>query len=235
MPALPGGELRLAEIETFDVTGDPGHREVTAYSIAGTSRNPTYFLMHEDAFFGLITPGFAILEAGFEAEDERLRGLAADYAARRFDDIQTRYARRYNGPVRIRDVRIFDAVDETLGEPVSVVVDGNRITAIEALDAAPADGETMIEGGGGAGSQNPSSQICVSRQSSCPSQATGMVSTPSSTCTTPLRASTSPRATGTPLMSSASSWASIRRSSPLRVPMVSSSAISAPLRRRSTR
>ncbi|MHA6287510.1 amidohydrolase family protein [Maricaulis sp. CAU 1757] len=149
MPALPGGELRLGEIESFEVEGAPGRREVTAYSIAGTSRNPTYFLMHGDAFFGLITPGFAILESGFEAEDERLRGLAAEYAARRFDDIQSRYGRRYNGPVRVRNVRIFDAVEETLGEPVSVVVEGNRIAAIEALDAAPADGETVIEGGGG--------------------------------------------------------------------------------------
>ena len=44
--------------------------------MTGTSLDPTYILMDGRAFFGLITPGFSILQTGYEAEDERLRGIA---------------------------------------------------------------------------------------------------------------------------------------------------------------
>ena len=149
LPALPGGTLRLNEIDQLTVTDGTTPRDVTAYSLSGTDLDPTYFLMDGAAFFALITPRFAIIEAGFEAEDERLRGLAADYAAMRIEDIQSRVAHRPDGPVRIRNVRVFDSRTGTLGEPASVVFEGNTITGIEAADAAGSAGETEIDGAGG--------------------------------------------------------------------------------------
>ncbi|WP_323760418.1 amidohydrolase family protein [Maricaulis sp.] len=149
MAALPGGELRLSEVDRLSVSNGEASREVIAYGLSGTSENPTYFLMDGSAFFGLITPGFAILEAGYEAEDERLRAIAASYGARRFAEIQSRVAHDYDGPVRIRNVRVFDPETLALGEPVSVVVDGDRISAIDALDVATQPGETEIDGAGG--------------------------------------------------------------------------------------
>lgn len=148
MAALPGGELSLSEIEDLEVTGEHGDRTVTSYALSGTGLNPTYFLMHGDAFFGIMTPGFAILEAGYEGEDERLRGVAAEYGARRFEEIQQRVVHDYDAPVRIANVRVFDSRNETLGEPVSVVVVDNRIDRIEAADAR-GDGEVVIDGAGG--------------------------------------------------------------------------------------
>ncbi|WP_417485760.1 amidohydrolase family protein [Maricaulis sp.] len=149
MAAIPGGELRLSEVDQLSVSNGEASRDVTAYGLSGTSENPTYFLMDGPAFFGLITPGFAILEAGYEAEDERLRSLAAGYGASRFAEIQSRVAHHYDGPVRIRNVRVFDPETLALGEPVSVVVDGDRISAIDALDVATQPGETEIDGAGG--------------------------------------------------------------------------------------
>ncbi len=149
MAAIPGGELRLSEVEQLSVSNGEASRDVTAYGLSGTSENPTYFLMDGSAFFGLITPGFAILEAGYEAEDERLRALAAGYGASRFAEIQSRVAHHYDGPVRIQNVRVFDPETLALGEPVSVVVDGDRVSAIDALDVATQPGETEIDGAGG--------------------------------------------------------------------------------------
>lgn len=148
MAALPGGELSLSEIEDLEVSGEHGDRTVTSYALSGTGLNPTYFLMHGDAFFGIMTPGFAILEAGYEGEDERLRGVAAEYGARRFEEIQQRVVHDYDAPVRIANVRVFDSRNETLGEPVSVLVVDNRIDRIEAADAR-GDGEVVIDGAGG--------------------------------------------------------------------------------------
>ena len=149
LPALPGGQLRLTEVEQLEVSNGTGTRSVTTWAMSGTSLNPTYFLMDGRAFFGLITPGFSVLEAGYEAEDERLRGLAAGYGAARYEDIKTRVAHNYDAPVRIRNVRIFDPATESMGEPVSVVVAGNTIQSIDALDIATQSGEVEIDGGGG--------------------------------------------------------------------------------------
>jgi len=148
LPALPGGELRLSELETLTVSNGAHTREVTAWALSGTSLNPAYFLMEGDAFFGTISPRFAVLAEGFEGEDERLRERAAEYGARRFEDIQQRVSHVHEGPVRVRDVRVFDPVAERLGEPVSVVFEGGRIIGLGAPDASE-PGEVLIDGAGG--------------------------------------------------------------------------------------
>ena len=150
MPVLPGGTMRLDEIETLKVNGNDGEMDVTSYALSGVDLNPTYFLLDdEDAFFAFITPRFAIIRSGYEAEDERLRGLSTEYDAKRFEDIQQRLARNFDGPVRIKNVRIFDPGTQALTEPVSVVVVGNRIDDILSVDSAPIAGEVEIDGAGG--------------------------------------------------------------------------------------
>ena len=147
--AIPGGALQLNEIGQLPVSDGENQRLVTSYAMTGTSLDPTYILMDGRAFFALITPRFAILETGYEAEDERLRALAASYGAARLEDIQSRTAHDYGAPVRIRNVRVFDPASQALGAPVSVVVEGERIAAIDALDVPTAAGEVEIDGGGG--------------------------------------------------------------------------------------
>jgi imidazolonepropionase-like amidohydrolase len=149
LSALPGGELRLSEVDTLTVSDGTDSRDVTVYALSGTSLNPTYFIMSGRAFFALITPRFAILEEGFEAEDERLRALAAEYGANRFEEIQSRVTHDYDAPVRIRNVRVFDPAAQALGAPVSVVVEDGRIAAIDALSVATGAGEVEIDGAGG--------------------------------------------------------------------------------------
>jgi len=148
LPAIPNGQLSMEPMERISVGEGETAREVTAWALSGISLNPTYFLMDGQAFFGVITPGFAILETGYEGDDERLRSLAAEYAASRFNQIQSRVAHDYGAPVRIRNVRLFDPASESLTGPVSVLVEGNRIASIDAADAS-GDGEVLIEGDGG--------------------------------------------------------------------------------------
>lgn len=150
MPVLPGGTLRLDEIEQIKVTGESGQMDVTSYALSGIDLNPTYFLLDDQyAFFAFITPRFAIIRDGYEAEDERLRGLSTEYAAKRFEDIQQRLAKNFDGPVRIKDVRIFNPGTQSLSEPVSVVVMRNRIHNILPLDSPGSVSEVEIDGEGG--------------------------------------------------------------------------------------
>jgi len=150
MPVLPGGTLKLDKIEQIKVTGEGGQINVTSYALSGIDLNPTYFLLDDqNAFFAFMTPRFAIIRSGYEAEDERLRGLSTEYAAKRFEDIQQRLAKNFDGPVRIKDVRIFNPGTQSLTEPVSVVVMRNRIHNILPVDSPSSPSEVEIDGEGG--------------------------------------------------------------------------------------
>lgn len=149
LPALPSGELRLTEMETLTLSDGDTATEVTAYALSGTSTSPTYFLMQGDAFFGVISPGFAVLAEGQESYDELLRSRAAEYGARRYEEIQSRTANTFDGPVAVTNVRVFDPQTESRSAPSTVIFEGERITQIQSLSEALPAGATVIDGADG--------------------------------------------------------------------------------------
>lgn len=150
LPALPGGALRLTKGDVLSVKGDGGPLEVTAYAISGTNYAPAYALIDKDgALFAQIDPSMVVVRKGYEAEEERLRALAADLQSRRYADLQTRYAHSYGAPVRITNVRLFDPVAKALTGPVQVVVNGQQIAAVEPAGSPASPGEVTIDGAGG--------------------------------------------------------------------------------------
>ncbi|GJL91799.1 amidohydrolase family protein [Hyphococcus sp.] len=149
MPALPAGSLTLKEMDTLSVDGEGGPKIVTTYAISGADLDPDYFILDADKkFFAYITPRFITIRKGYEADEQRLRDLAADYGAARYEDIQSRYAHKYDKQVRIKNVRVFQPETLDMSGPVSVLVEGDKIAAIEAADASK-DGEVVIDGAGG--------------------------------------------------------------------------------------
>lgn len=150
LPALPAGTLKLAKGATYTVAGEGGPVTVTQYAISGTDYDPSYVLLAPDnALFAVITPDSVVVRKGYEGEEVRLRGIAADLATQRYIDLQKRYAHRYDGPVRIANVRLFDPAAQALTAPVSVVVMGKRIAAVEPAESPVTPGETVIDGAGG--------------------------------------------------------------------------------------
>ena len=150
MPVLPGGTLRLDRIEDMAMQGPGGEVKVIAYALSGIDLNPTYFLLDENEnFFAVMSPRFAIVREGFEPADERIRALAEEYTAQRFETIQAKVARTFEAPVRITNVYVFDPATLSRTGPVSVQVDGNRIAGVLPADAPLEEGELLIDGQGG--------------------------------------------------------------------------------------
>lgn len=150
LPALPGGSLRLEKGETFAVQGDGGPLQVTRYDLIGIDLDPEIVLMDpSNNLFATVDSRFIVVRAGFEGEEKRLRGMAAEWASQRFVKIEREAAHHYAGPVRIRNVRIFDPKIAALTEPLSVLVQGKVIAAVEPLDSPATPGETTIDGEGG--------------------------------------------------------------------------------------
>jgi hypothetical protein len=148
--ALPGGTLKLTKGEALSVSGAGGAQQVTRYDVSGIQTDPETVLLDQNGnLFAYVTTRDVVVRAGYEAEAERLKTLAAQWSTDRFVAIQKKVAHRYGAPVRIRNVRLFDPKAMALTGPVSVLVSSNRIAAIEPLDEPATAGEVLIDGAGG--------------------------------------------------------------------------------------
>ncbi|MDG2090802.1 MAG: amidohydrolase family protein [Gammaproteobacteria bacterium] len=150
LTVLPAGELSLEEIETLEVNGNAGALTITTYALSGIDLNPSYFALDDSgAFFAAMTATYALIKQGYEAEEQRLRELSVEYSAQRIESIQEKVAQEFDGPVRINNVRIFDPATLALSDYSSVLVENNRITAIEEVLAENSESEITINGAGG--------------------------------------------------------------------------------------
>lgn len=150
LPALPGGRLHFEKGETVSVQGEAGPLQVTRYDLIGIDLDPeTILLDPADNLFAVVDASSIVVRAGYEGEEKRLRDMAAQWSSQRFVKIEHEVAHHYAGPIRIRNVRIFDPKTSTLTPPVSVLVEGKVIAAVEPIDSPATPKETTIDGEGG--------------------------------------------------------------------------------------
>ena len=89
------------------------------------------------------------MREGYVAADEALRDWAETLSTERFVEIQAAAAHKYDVPVRIRNVRVFDPEALTLTDLKDVVIYRDRVASVQAANAPIPDGEVIIEGEGG--------------------------------------------------------------------------------------
>nr|WP_299488466.1 amidohydrolase family protein [uncultured Allomuricauda sp.] len=146
---LPGGALRLTEMEKASIMVDSTSLDLTTYAMSGADMNPSYFIADNDQrLFAIISPSFVIVREGFEAKEKELRAYAEKYSTERFESLQKKYAHNYGKKVRIDNVRIFDPKSLALTPLSSVLVDGDRIVSIDAPNTTGTD-EVVIDGAEG--------------------------------------------------------------------------------------
>src|SRR5262249_23162586 len=94
--------------------------------------------------------------AELDRRPEGLRGGGGEaaqargaWSSERFVGIEKQVAHRYGAPVRIRHLRVFHPGTSTIIGPVSVLVNGTKIAAVEPPDSPATPGEVTIDGAGG--------------------------------------------------------------------------------------
>lgn len=151
MSVAPAGTATLAERDRRTLPAGNGSLEAITYELSGLSTTPTYITL--DTAGGLIafpSPGFIILRKGLgENASKILQDLSEQLASQRLARLQKDAAHRFDGPVRIRNVRIFEPAAKAMSEPSDVVFSGNRITEIVPAGSVATPGETQIDGAGG--------------------------------------------------------------------------------------
>ena len=145
---LPAGQLGIEKVRDLDIGSGDRRIAVSIYRIDGIDLAPDYVVLDRDN--RLFAAGGAI-RRGWQSEARALQRIYADLGAERSAAIQQRIAHRFEGPVRIRNVRIFQPREGNLSEPSTVVVMGERIAQIlPGVEQGPAPaGQAVIEGEGG--------------------------------------------------------------------------------------
>jgi imidazolonepropionase-like amidohydrolase len=142
--------VKLEKGSSLDVQGAGGALQVTRYELSGIRTEPqTMLLDAQGDLFASVSPEAVVVRAGYEGEEVRLRKLAADWSTERYAAIQREVAHDYGGPTRIRNVRLFDPTTSALTAPVSVIVNGKQIAAVEPVDSPATPGEVTIDAAGG--------------------------------------------------------------------------------------
>lgn len=150
LPLAPSGEMRLKEVRKLTLGEGKAAVPVTVYELSGIDLSPSYVLIDKKGeLFGTLDGG--LIREGAEANIPQLQKVSREVDLQAAVEAQAKLAHRFETPVRIRNVKVFDPKTMTVGGLSTVTVFKEQITSVEPEDAGrvvPA-GETVIDGQGG--------------------------------------------------------------------------------------
>jgi len=147
---LPAGEARIDSVGALTVTANGERRTVTQYAISGLGFSPWRVWLDErgDFFASGGNWSMTVREKWESVQPALVKAQEAD-DAKRAQALATKLARRPRGPLVFRNATVFDAERATMVPHSTVVITGNRVTAVgpDGSVTEPA-GATVIDAAG---------------------------------------------------------------------------------------
>ena len=139
---LPAGEMRIEEGGSLQVQENGKARTVRLYALTGAGFEPSWIWLDEDRHLFAIIDGPAIVvREGQEGSAPELERIQEAKSIERRKAQAARLVRRPAGPLAIRGARLFDPATGTVRPDTTVLVTGNKITAVGR------DGEIQVPAG----------------------------------------------------------------------------------------
>ncbi|WP_116365352.1 amidohydrolase family protein [Parahaliea mediterranea] len=150
---LPEGRVQLKRFEPVQVQHQGKPLSLTPYQVIGAQLDPGFvFLDASQQAVAMVDDGsIALLEAYRDIHDG-VKAAADAVAAAQLTALQRQLAHRYDVPVDIENVRVFDPLTGHTGAPSTVRIVGNRIAGIRPYEpAAVSEGaaRVVVAGEGG--------------------------------------------------------------------------------------
>ena len=152
LAALPSGQLSLTRMFDAPVSKDKSSAQVTLYQIAGLALEPAYMWMWKTPdpqtarMFGIVNPGFSVVEEGWENNSAALLKLQMEANAATLKNLASKYSRQPAGLTVIRNVRWFDSQAAQVKGPSDVYVHRGLIAAIYPANSPISADATLIDG-----------------------------------------------------------------------------------------
>lgn len=131
LPLLPAGEARIEKIGELEVEAGSASRKVLLYHTHGIELGPVpIWLDDASGFFALSYGWLVVILEGWEAAIPSLLEAERQAQTAHFSAVAVELPRRPAGALAFTGVRLFDSERGESVEGVTVVVAGNRISAV---------------------------------------------------------------------------------------------------------
>lgn len=153
IPLLPSGTLRQQKLDEIVVTRGGQSQRVQLLAQTGLGLSPTFLWATTGAkprFFAFVEPGgsFLAVEDGWEANGKLMEASQTVAEAKLLRDMAARLQRPLTGLTVIRNARVFDSENATLGAPSDVYLMRGRITAVLPAGSPIRDADQQIDAQG---------------------------------------------------------------------------------------
>jgi hypothetical protein len=152
LPLIPSGTLTMRTVTEVDVVKDAETRKVQLVMLTGVGFTPTFFwatVGPQPRMFAFIVPGFLqLIEAGWQTNGEALEARQKLAEGEALSELQQRLSHPLRGTTLIRNARVFDSENATLGEASDVLIANGRIVAVSASGQGRASADRVIDAGG---------------------------------------------------------------------------------------
>jgi Amidohydrolase family len=128
---LPAGEARLERLTDLTLEDHGQRLHVTDFAITGLSFEPqTLWLDDEQHFFAIPGTWFAFLREGWEKTNDQLYAIDIKMRDERYARLAKDMAKHPSHPIAIEHVRLFDSEQAMMREDQTVIVAGDRFSAV---------------------------------------------------------------------------------------------------------
>lgn len=148
--ALPVGELRAEKLRDLQVGSDATALAVSAYALWGLDTAPKLVLVSaaDGALFAVLDSRSVLVLEGYESDHASLSRLATELSREYLERLTRQLMHRVDGPIHVRNVRVFDSRSGQLSGPQTVIVYRDRIASVRSDATAPADAMVIDAEGG---------------------------------------------------------------------------------------
>jgi imidazolonepropionase-like amidohydrolase len=143
---LPAGEARGEVVESRAVGEGARRKQLRLHAVSGLDFTPSYVWLDESGeMFADVSEWASILPEGWEAAGPELLAAQTKIADGRQAEATRRVRRQPAGPLVITGAKLFDSASASVRTGMTVVVSGNRITAVgpDGSVAVPANAEKI--------------------------------------------------------------------------------------------
>lgn len=153
LAVLPSGAVQVEKVRDLTLGSGKAGQTITVYRVTGVDLEHSYVAFDKNRkLFAVFSDGNEVgttIREGFEHDVATLRGIGSELDAVQAAELQKRLGHRFDAPIRIRNVHVFDPVSGLLSGRSTVVVMGDKITRIIAGDDESPRDQVVIDGEGG--------------------------------------------------------------------------------------
>jgi imidazolonepropionase-like amidohydrolase len=149
---LPAGALRLEKVRDVVIGAGATKETVSACAMWGAELVPQLLLARGEQLVAAIAPGRVLVEEKHQGDYASLSSLAGELSKEVLTAFSSKLSHRFDAPIWLTRVRVFDPASGKVGAPTNVGVFGDSIVAVND-DLPPADavvfdgaGSTLLPG-----------------------------------------------------------------------------------------